>query len=135
VLLTALSRLLLARRAARLFAVLAALAAVFATSEAEAAVPMCSSDARTVIAPPIGTPNRGLVLEATKHCPNLPTSIQSLPPEPGAPTAATPDAPLRAVPVRFFGLGEPTRTLAPFDQDERAPRPGTVNQLYRPPRG
>lgn len=133
-LLTALSRLLLARRAARLFAVLATFAAVFATREAEAAVPMCSNDARTVIAPPIGTPNRGLVLEAPKHCPHLPTSIRSLPPEPGTPTAATPDAPLRAMPVTFSGLGEPSRTLASFDRDVEAPRPGMVNPLYRPPR-
>lgn len=131
---TALSRLLLARRAARLFAVLAALAAVLGTSEADAAVPMCSSDARTVIAPPIGTPSRGLVLEAPKHCLNSPMSIQSLPPEPGAPTAATPDAPLRAVPVAFFGLGAPTSTLISIDRDVQVPRSSMVSPLYRPPR-
>lgn len=133
-LLTALSRLLIARRAARLFAVLAALAALLGAREAEAAVPMCSSDARTVIAPPIGTPNRGLVLEASKHCPSLPTSIRSLPPEPGTPTAATPDAPLRAMPVAFFGLGAPTATLTAIDRDVQTPRSDLVSTLYRPPR-
>jgi len=74
------------------------------------------------------------VLEAPKQCPNSPMSIQSLPPEPGTPTAATPDSPHRAVPVAFFGLGAPTSTLTPIDRDVQAPRSSMVSPLYRPPR-
>jgi len=101
------------------------------------AVPMCSSDGRSVIAPPIVLPWRMLTLEAPPPCPQADdTLFQSAgehhPPAPSKPPA--PEAP-RAVPVRGGELARPAAALALVTALAPPASRELLDTLYRPPRG
>src|SRR5688572_9083647 len=87
------------RRAERVLLVLAAaLVTLLSTSSARAAVPMCSEDGRTIAAPPIMAPNRGLVLDAPRPCPPQGSVlVRSVPSDPGGQPTPPSDGPIRAV--------------------------------------
>jgi hypothetical protein len=101
------------------------------------AVPMCSSDGRSVIAPPIVLPFHLVTLEAPAPCPHsdglLALSIaddhQRAPSNPPAP-----DAP-RAVPVRAGDLASPEAARLREACDDSFAGRELVHDLYRPPRG
>jgi hypothetical protein len=100
------------------------------------AVPMCSSDGRSVIAPPIVLPWRVLKLEAPPPCPQgNDTLFQSaLEHHPAAPSQApAPEAP-RAVPVRGGELARPARTRVLVSALAPPPSRELLDTLYRPPR-
>jgi len=101
------------------------------------AVPMCSSDGSSVIAPPIVLPWRMLTLEAPPPCPQADdTLFQSAgehhPPAPSKPPA--PEAP-RAVPVRGGELARPAAALALVTALAPPASRELLDTLYRPPRG
>ena len=100
------------------------------------AVPMCSSDGRSVIAPPIVLPWRMLTLEAPPPCPQADdTLFQSAtehhPPAPSKSPA--PEAP-RAVPVRGAELARPAAARAPITALAPPASRELRGTLYRPPR-
>ena len=116
--------------------VLAFALATLVSTQARAAVPMCSNDGRSVIAPPIVMPWRMLTLDAPKPCPQadsllvqfLPEQQRRAPSEPPAP------APLRAVPLRTSELAAPARTRRPSVSPEIPTSRELGCSLYRPPR-
>ncbi len=124
--------------AAKHFALLVVVAvATLVSAPAKAAVPMCSDDGRSVVAPPILLPWRMQTLEAPPPCPQPDNAFaRSLPgPEQHGPSSAPAPAAPRAVPIRHGDLASPyrVRVLAPplvaphaFDW---------IDSLYRPPRG
>ncbi len=100
------------------------------------AVPMCSSDGRSVIAPPIVLPWRMLTLEAPPPCPQADDTLFQSVGEHHAPApskAPAPEAP-RAVPVRGGQLARPAAARALVTA--LAPPAGRelLDTLYRPPR-
>lgn len=100
------------------------------------AVPMCSSDGRSVIAPPIVLPWRMLTLEAPPPCPQADdTLFQSAtehhPPAPSKPPA--PEAP-RAVPLRDAELARPAAARVPITALAPLASRELRGTLYRPPR-
>jgi hypothetical protein len=103
---------------------------------AHAAVPMCSSDGRSIAAPPIMVPGRNLVLEAPPTCP--PTSgtllVRALPNDPGGQPTIPLESPLRVIPVFARALPRPHagRMLIEFTTLP-AGSPAT-DGIYRPPR-
>lgn len=123
--------------AAKRFALLVAVAlATLVSAPARAAVPMCSNDGRSVVAPPIVFPWRMQTLEAPASCPQTDnTFFRSLPGEQNrAPSSApTPEAP-RAVPIRTGELASPLRARA-LALPLVVPRGfDLIATLYRPPR-
>jgi hypothetical protein len=111
--------------------------ATLVSAPAKAAVPMCSDDGRSVVAPPILLPWRMQTLEAPPPCPQ-PDNVfaRSLPSqEQHAPTSTpTPAAP-RAVPVRAGELASPLRVRA-LASPLVTPRGfDLLHGVYRPPRG
>ena len=110
--------------------------ATLVSAPARAAVPMCSNDGRSVIAPPIVFPWRVQTLDAPAPCPqpdnavsrSLPGQEQHAPSNPTAPVAP------RAVPVRHGELAAPLRVRS-LQATPAAPRGlELVDTLYRPPR-
>jgi hypothetical protein len=106
------------------------------SGSADAAVPMCSSDGRSIAAPPIMVPGRNLVLEAPRSCPP-PTGtplVRALPQDPGSQPPVPLENPLRVVPV--FGTAPPRpcsgRTL--IEVTARPPGSAATTGVYRPPR-
>jgi hypothetical protein len=100
-------------------------------------VPMCSSDGRSVIAPPIILPFRLITLEAPPPCPHsdglfvqssLADDHQRTPSNPPAP-----DAP-RAVPVRGTDLARPKVQRVAVSSSANFAGRELVADLYRPPR-
>ena len=111
--------------------------ATLVSAPAKAAVPMCSSDGRSIVAPPILLPWRMQTLEAPAPCPesenlfarSLPAGEHHAPSNPPAPPAP------RAVPVRHRELAAPVRVRA-LAQPLVAPRGfDLIDSVYRPPRG
>ena len=123
---------------AKRFALLVVVAvAALVSAPAKAAVPMCSDDGRSIVAPPILLPWRMQTLEAPAPCPqpdnllarSLPAQEQHAPSNP-----PTPSAP-RAVPIRYGELAAPLRVRAPAPL-RAAPRGfDLLDSVYRPPRG
>jgi hypothetical protein len=119
------------KTALRPLLVLAFALATLITTQANAAAPMCSSDGRSVIAPPMILPWHVVTLEDTAPCPqpdnllvqSLPKQEQRSPSNPPAP------APLRAVPVRAGELASPSASRQPVATTE-AP---TSRELACPP--
>jgi hypothetical protein len=107
---------------------------VLGEGQAQAAVPMCSQDGRTIAAPPIGAPLKDLELKVPAPCKQQPRAGRGLPAEPGSPVAAAPGTPLRAVPVTFRGLAGPAGARVSVDDNGSPPRLGITRLLYRPPR-
>lgn len=125
------------RRARRvLFGALALALFSIVASPAHAAVPMCSSDGRTVAAPPMILPWRELKLEAGTPCQQPDNPLLRVMPEQQrqAPSTAPVPAPLRAMPARAIDVPLPARVRLPV---EGLPAPVSFylsNSVYRPPR-
>jgi hypothetical protein len=111
--------------------------ALVSSAPARAAVPMCSEDGRSVVAPPIILPWRVLTLDAPKPCPpsdmlvlfgSVPTEQQRGPSSPPTPE------PLRAVPVRACDLPAPPAAREPLISLDRPASFELVTGVYRPPR-
>jgi hypothetical protein len=117
------------------FVVLALVSVV--SRPAHAAVPMCSSDGRSVIAPPIILPWRELKLEAGAPCqqPENPL-LRSMPDQQRqAPSSPPAPAPLRAMPVRTSELPRPASMRLCVDASPAPVSLHLVDSIYRPPRG
>ncbi|HTQ05986.1 MAG TPA: hypothetical protein VMI54_19125 [Polyangiaceae bacterium] len=123
------------KRLALLFVAVAV--ATLVSTPARAAVPMCSDDGRSVVAPPIVFPWRMQTLEAPPPCPqqdgafsrSLPGEEQRAPTNPPAPMAP------RAVPIERGELATPLRVRS-RTQPVAIPRGSElIDTLYRPPRG
>jgi hypothetical protein len=118
-----------------LIALIVLLLATLVGAPARAAVPMCSEDGRTVAAPPIILPWRGLTLDAPVPCPqpdNL-LLVKSLPDQ-RAPSSAPTPAPLRAVPVRPLDIPAAPALREPLITADHPTSLELVNTVYRPPR-
>jgi len=124
-----------ARRSMLALVVLAV--ALMSSAPARAAVPMCSDDGRSVVAPPIILPWRVLTLEAPKPCPpsDMLVLFGSVPAEQqrGPSSPPTPE-PLRAVPVRACDLPAPPASREPLTSLDRPTSLELVTGVYRPPR-
>jgi hypothetical protein len=105
-------------------------------SPANAAVPMCSEDGRTVAAPPIMRANTGRVLESRGDCERLRALLKSSNPgdhQRGNPAEAG-DAPLRAVPPRANVPAAPCLARLEVTSDDGGTRPAAALDVFRPPR-
>ena len=126
-----------AARARRvLFGVLALALFSIVSSPAHAAVPMCSSDGRSVAAPPMILPWRELKLEAGVPCQQPDNPLLRVMPDQQrqAPSSAPVSPPLRAMPVRAIDVPAP---LGVRQRVEALPAPTSfylANAIYRPPR-
>ena len=118
-----------------MFGLFAALLTLLASANAHAAVPMCSEDGRTVAAPPIMAPNRGLVLEAPRPCPpqNV-VLIRSMPRDPGGQPTPPSDGPIRVLPVTPADLPLPYAGRRASDHDAKVNGLELVQGIERPPR-
>ncbi|HEV8548161.1 MAG TPA: hypothetical protein VGQ57_04015 [Polyangiaceae bacterium] len=117
-------------------ALIASLVVVLTPSPAHAAAPMCSSDGRSVVAPPSILPWRQQTLEAPTPCP-LPENqlLRSMPEEQQrAPSSAPSPAPLRAMPVRPVELSSPKTARTAILDGTRPVGVPRVSVIYRPPR-
>ena len=126
-----------ARRLRRvLFGVLALALFSIVSSPARAAVPMCSSDGRTVAAPPVILPWRELKLEAGVPCQQVDNPLlRAMPDQPRqAPSSPPVPAPLRAMPVRTLELAQPPTLREPIETAHRPVSFHLANTVYRPPR-
>lgn len=127
----------LSARAVRLLlATFVALATFAVGAPANAAVPMCSHDGRSVAAPPIMRPKSGLVLESRGDCERLRSLLtQSRHGEDGrgSPLQAS-DAPLRAVPTNATVPTTPLLERLDVTDDAGSTRSAIVLDLFRPPR-
>jgi hypothetical protein len=126
-----------AASAKRLALLVVVAVATLVSAPAKAAVPMCSDDGRSVVAPPILLPWRMQTLEAPPPCPQPDNAFaRSLPAqEQHGPSSPPTPAPPRAVPIRHGELAWPLRrrALAPTLLAPRAF--DLLDSLYRPPRG
>lgn len=126
-----------AASARRLVVVLFALTlATLVSAPARAAVPMCSSDGRSVAAPPIVMPWRMIELKETKSCPQPDNVLLAFAPvqRERAPSAApTPVAP-RAVPVERGELAAPASVRVPIVDAVLVHGRNASETPYRPPR-
>jgi hypothetical protein len=127
---------LLARASMRLLhAMLVVLATLTVGTGARAAVPLCSDDGRSMVAPPIVKPGSGRAIESAEDCERLrallghskPGDNQRNPVEFG-------DAPLRAVPVRVELPAPPHLARLDVETDALRARPALLDSLFRPPR-
>jgi hypothetical protein len=123
-------------RARRLLPMLLVLlVALLSSSRAEAAVPMCSEDGRSIVAPPIMFPNRGLVLEAPRPCPEPVTAlIRSVPSDPGGQPTPPSDGPMRALPVTPADLPLPCAASRPSYDSTLSTGFELSGSIERPPR-
>ena len=126
-----------AATAKRLALLVVVAVATLVSAPAKAAVPMCSDDGRSVVAPPILLPWRMQTLDAPPPCPqpdnasarSLPGHEQhgpSSPPTPAAPRAVPTRPGELASALRARGLAPPL--VAPHGFD-------LLDSVYRPPRG
>ncbi len=125
-------------RAVRLlFATLVASVLFVLGSPANAAVPMCSEDGRSIAAPPIMRANTGRVLESRGDCERLRALLKGSNPgdhQRGGPLPAG-DAPLRAVPARASVPDAPCLARLDVTTDDGRVRPAAALDVFRPPRG
>ena len=98
---------------------------------------MCSSDGRSVIAPPIVLPWHVRTLEAPPPCPQADNTLFQLAGEQQKPTPSKPPAPEapRAVPIRTSELATPTCARVLIDALTPPASRERSDTLYRPPRG
>ena len=125
------------RRARRvLFGALALALFSIVSSPAHAAVPMCSSDGRTVAAPPMILPWRELKLEAGTPCQQPENPLLRVMPEQQrqAPSSAPVPAPLRAMPARAIDVPPPSSMRLSIEAWPAPPSFYLANTVYRPPR-
>ena len=119
-----------------LFGALALALFSIVSSPAHAAVPMCSSDGRSVVAPPMILPWRELKLEAGAPCQQPENPLLRVMPEQQrqAPSSAPVAAPLRAMPARAIDVPLPSSVRQHI---EASPAPASfylTSSIYRPPR-
>lgn len=124
-------------RARRVLPLIFAFATLLGFSRsAHAAVPMCSSDGRSIAAPPIMVPGRHLVLEAPRPC--APTGgtllVRSLPPDPGGQPTVPLESPLRVMPVFASAPPRPYAGRTLIEVTERPAGSPATDGIYRPPR-
>ena len=127
----------LTARVRRILPLLVACATLLAFSRsAHAAVPMCSNDGRSIAAPPIMVPGRGLVLEAPRPCPQPAEGLllRSLPNDPGGQPTVPVESPLRVVPVFASALPRPYAGRLLIEVTGRPRRSPATDAIYRPPR-
>lgn len=119
-----------------LFGALALALFSIVASPAHAAVPMCSSDGRSVIAPPMILPWRELKLEAGAPCQQPENPLLRAMPEQQrqAPPSAPVAAPLRAMPVRAIDVPPPLGVRRRVEASPAPPSFYLANSVYRPPR-
>jgi hypothetical protein len=110
--------------------------ATFFGGSAKAAVPMCSSDGRSVEAPPIVLPWRKLTLEAPPPCTQTDNPLLRAMPErhERAPSTPVAPAPLRAMPARATSLQPPAGTLVRVGPEVLPSTTALVRSIERPPR-
>jgi hypothetical protein len=116
-------------------AMLVVLATLTVSTGARAAVPLCSEDGRSMVAPSIVKPGSGRTFESAEDCERLRALLgHSKPGENQRNPIELGDAPLRAVPVRGELPGPPH--LARLDVETSAPRapPALIDGVFRPPR-
>ena len=103
---------------------------------ARASVPMCSTDGRTVAAPPIILPWRQLTLEAPTPCQQSENVLLRAMPDQQqrSPSSAPTPAPLRAMPVRALDVAPQSGVRALVAREPRPPFILLVDCIYRPPR-
>jgi len=103
---------------------------------AHAAVPMCSSDGRSVIAPPIILPWRQLTLEAPKPCqPTDNLLLRAMPEQQQkTPSSAPTFAPIRAMPTRAYALANPSGIRERIVPASSPPSFVILASIDRPPR-
>jgi hypothetical protein len=96
---------------------------------------MCSEDGRSIIAPPIMAPNRGLVLEVPRPCPQ-PVSVleRSMPRDPGGQPIPLREGPIRAVPLVPGDLPRPYLGRRATDQAASSTGLELCSSIERPPR-
>jgi hypothetical protein len=106
------------------------------SSPARAAVPMCSNDGRSVIAPPMILPWRELKLEAGTPCQQPENPLLRVMPEQQrqAPSSPPAPAPLRAMPVRTSELPLPLGVRTRIEASAVPTSLYLANAVYRPPR-
>jgi hypothetical protein len=100
------------------------------------AVPMCSSDGRSVIAPPIILPFRLVTLEAPVSCPHADVPLVQSVAEHHQPLPSNPPAPQapRAVPVRAHDLARPASERLSIAAVGLPASREVIDNPYRPPR-
>jgi hypothetical protein len=121
----------------RVLPLIFAFATLFGFSRsADAAVPMCSSDGRSIAAPPIMVPGRNLVLEAPRPCPPPPGSllVRALPNDPGGQPTVPLESPLRVVPVFASAPPRPHAGRTLIEYTARPAGSPATDGIYRPPR-
>jgi hypothetical protein len=124
-----------ARAIRLLHATLVALALFAFGSQANAAVPMCSDDGRTIAAPPIMRPSSGRVLESRGDCERLRALLtRSNPGDQQRGSLQAGDAPLRAVPARAVVPAAPRVVRLVIASELGRARPATTLDVFRPPR-
>jgi len=104
---------------------------------AQAAVPMCSNDGRSVEAPPMVLPWRKLTLEAPPPCTatDNPLLLRSMPErQERAPSTPVAPAPLRAMPARATSLSPPPSALVRIGTEALPSTIALVRTIDRPPR-
>lgn len=125
------------RRARRvLFGALALALFSIVSSPAHAAVPMCSSDGRSVAAPPMILPWRELKLEAGTPCQQPENPLLRVMPEQQrqAPSTAPLPPPLRAMPARAIDVPPSPGLRLRIEALPVPPSFYLANSVYRPPR-
>jgi len=117
-------------------ATLVALALFAVGRGAQAAVPMCSEDGRTIAAPPIMRPNTGRVLESRGDCERLRALLTHTNQgnDGGGNLLQGGDAPLRAVPARATVPRAPLLARLGVAIDRGQARPAAIDDVFRPPR-
>jgi hypothetical protein len=110
---------------------------ILASAPAQAAVvPMCSDDGRSIIAPPIMVPVRGLVLEAPRPCPEPESTLmRSMPRDPNGQPTTPSESPLRAMPISSPDLPAPCAVGRSRDDAAGSPGLELAGSIERPPRG
>jgi hypothetical protein len=117
-------------------ALLALVVVMLLPAGAQASVPMCSNDGRTVAAPPIILPWRQLTLEAAKPC-QQPDNVllRAMPDQQQkSPSSAPAPAPPRAMPVRGLDVPRPPGVRERVVGASSPSRFLLVESVYRPPR-
>ena len=127
---------LLAKASMRLLhAMLVVLATLTVGTGARAAVPLCSDDGRSMVAPPIVKPGSGRAIESAEDCERLRALLgHSTPGDNQRNPIELGDAPLRAVPVRGELPAPPHLGRLDVETDTPRARPALIDGVFRPPR-
>jgi hypothetical protein len=118
-----------------LLAMLVVLATLTVGTGARAAVPLCSEDGRSMVAPSIVKPSSGRAIESAEDCERLRALLDgSRPGDNQRNPIELSDAPLRALPVRMELPAAPHLERLDVETDARRARPALIDGLFRPPK-